>query len=266
MPPKFQPQPGGFGRRQTPVGDLVGQPLANMRKAGKPGAAAHNENDEFQQDNQREIVDDFPLGVDTMRGFLQDQVIPQDQADALLAASDAGMPLAAGAIVRTGDFFYLLRAELRFPIAGDVQGGVFTDIGNVWADADALTPDQLIRLRYTAGLGLRLATPVGPIALDYGFNLSQNERLGEPFGDRLQRPAVGVALEVGVVAGRPGRHREPHLFCRMRRPDEVEQRRRGERGVLGVALLADVLLLELRPVDEAPLHFTRAAPRPRRRG
>lgn len=70
MPPKFQPQPGGFGRRQTPVGDLVGQPLANMRKAGKPGAAAHNENDEFQQDNQREIVDDFPLGVDTIEGGL----------------------------------------------------------------------------------------------------------------------------------------------------------------------------------------------------
>jgi outer membrane protein insertion porin family len=121
-------------------------------------------------------------GVDTMRGFLQDQVIPQDQADALLAANAAGMPLAAGAIVRTGDFFYLLRAELRFPIAGDVQGGVFADIGNVWADADAMTADQLIRLRYTAGLGLRLATPVGPIALDYGFNLSRNEILGEPFG------------------------------------------------------------------------------------
>jgi len=57
--PKFQPQPGGFGRRQTPVGDLVGQPLANMRKAGKPGAAAHNENREKPRDNQREPVTDF---------------------------------------------------------------------------------------------------------------------------------------------------------------------------------------------------------------
>ena len=84
--------------------------------------------------------------------------------------------------MRTGDFFYLLRAELRFPIAGDLQGGVFVDIGNVWANPDAMRAEDLLRLRYTAGLGLRLATPVGPIALDYGFNLSRNESIGEPFG------------------------------------------------------------------------------------
>lgn len=70
--PKFQPQPGGFGRRQTPVGDLVGQPLpglrkADMHKAGKPGAAAHNEN---RDDARREIVDDFPLGEDAIAGGL----------------------------------------------------------------------------------------------------------------------------------------------------------------------------------------------------
>ena len=130
-------------------------------------------------------------GVDTMRGFLQDQVIPQDQADVLQRAISAGNadqllhPGMAGAtldpasIVRTGDFFYLVRAELRFPIAGDVQGGIFTDIGNVWAVWDSV---DLLRLRYTAGAGIRLGTPVGPIALDYGINLSRNEVIGEPFG------------------------------------------------------------------------------------
>jgi hypothetical protein len=75
MPPKFQPQPGGFGRRQTPVGDLVGQPLANMREAGKPGAAANDEDRDTAHDNQREIPgaypeDDFPLGVDAIVGGL----------------------------------------------------------------------------------------------------------------------------------------------------------------------------------------------------
>ena len=129
-------------------------------------------------------------GVDTMRGFLQDQVIPQDQADVLqraltidaangLVPGAAGQSLDPSSVVRTGDFFYLLRTELRFPIAGDVQGGIFADIGNVWAIWDTV---DLLRLRYTAGLGIRLATPVGPIALDYGFNLSRNVLIGEPFG------------------------------------------------------------------------------------
>lgn len=130
-------------------------------------------------------------GVDTMRGFLQDQVIPQDQADVLqrqIYVSAADQLLHTGtqtatldptSIVRTGDFFYLLRAEIRFPISGDVQGGIFTDIGNVWAVWDTV---DLLRLRYTAGAGIRLGTPVGPIALDYGVNLSRNDAIGEPFG------------------------------------------------------------------------------------
>ena len=130
-------------------------------------------------------------GVDTMRGFLQDQVIPQDQADVLqranaLSGADqllhpgiTGATLDPASIVRTGDFFYLLRAEIRFPISGDVQGGIFTDIGNVWAVWDSV---DLLRLRYTAGAGIRLGTPVGPIALDYGINLSRNDAIGEPFG------------------------------------------------------------------------------------
>jgi outer membrane protein assembly complex protein YaeT len=129
-------------------------------------------------------------GVDTMRGFLQDQVIPQDQADVLqrslnvdaanaLTPGGGAQSLDPASIVRTGDFFYLIRTELRFPISGDVQGGIFADIGNVWAVWDTV---DLLRLRYTAGAGIRLATPVGPIALDYGFNLSRNVVIGEPFG------------------------------------------------------------------------------------
>lgn len=65
--PKFEPQAGGFGRRQTPVGDLVGQPLTNMRKAGKPGAAAHNENHAASREMPE---DDFPLGADAIEGGL----------------------------------------------------------------------------------------------------------------------------------------------------------------------------------------------------
>jgi outer membrane protein insertion porin family len=124
----------------------------------------------------------FLGGVDTLRGFLQDQVIPQDQLDALDRAEMAGGNLEPSSIVRSGDFFYLLRAELRFAIVGDLQGGIFADVGNVWADADSVQPGDLIRLRWTAGIGIRYATPVGPLAVDYGFNLTRREDRGEPFG------------------------------------------------------------------------------------
>lgn len=69
--PQFQPQPGGFGRRQTPVGDLVGKPLSGVRAIDK-AEPAHNENRERERgrNNQREIVDDFPLGADAIEGGL----------------------------------------------------------------------------------------------------------------------------------------------------------------------------------------------------
>jgi outer membrane protein insertion porin family len=120
-------------------------------------------------------------GVDSMRGFLQDQVIPQDQLDAIESGA-VTLPDGTIPVVRNGDFFYLLRVELRFPILGDLQGGVFADIGNVWANADLVQGEDLLRLRWTVGVGLRYATPVGPLAIDYGFNLSRRNELLEPFG------------------------------------------------------------------------------------
>jgi outer membrane translocation and assembly module TamA len=49
-------------------------------------------------------------------------------------------------------------------------------MGNLWADPAELDP---IDLRPTAGFGLRLSTPVGPIALDWGWNLAPRPQLRE---------------------------------------------------------------------------------------
>jgi outer membrane protein insertion porin family len=114
----------------------------------------------------------FLGGVETMRGYLEDELIPQDIAEQIIKNPQ----LDPNAIVRSGDAFVLLRGELRFPLYHELRGGVFSDLGNLWADAANFDP---FKLRPTAGFGLRLTTPVGPIALDWGFNLNPRAALSE---------------------------------------------------------------------------------------
>ncbi len=124
----------------------------------------------------------FLGGADTIRGYFQDAMIPQDLADQIeVSRQDPDMTtwLDPNAVVRSGDTFVLVRGELRFPIYGDLRGGVFADVGNLWRDPSQIS---LLELRPTAGVGLRLSTPVGPLALDYGIVLLRREDLGEPFG------------------------------------------------------------------------------------
>jgi outer membrane protein assembly factor BamA len=122
----------------------------------------------------------FLGGVDTMRGYYLDELIPQDLADAALKKpTQQETDQLINAAVRSGDAFVLVRGELRFPIYGQLGGGVFADFGNLWADAANMNP---IDLRPTAGAGLRLNTPVGPIAVDYGVVLLRRMQLHEPFG------------------------------------------------------------------------------------
>ncbi|MDH5674014.1 MAG: BamA/TamA family outer membrane protein [Myxococcales bacterium] len=114
-------------------------------------------------------------GIDTMRGYLEDSLMPQDVAEEVLDDPE----LLPNSVVRAGDAFVLFRGELRFPLYGQLRGGIFSDVGNLWADP---ARRDLLALRPTAGVGLRLATPVGPIALDYGFNLARRRGLGERSG------------------------------------------------------------------------------------
>ena len=114
----------------------------------------------------------FLGGVDTMRGFLEDELIPADVAERIALDPE----LDPNAVVRAGDAFVLFRAEIRFPLYGQLSAGIFSDFGNLWADAANLDP---LQLRPTAGAGLRLGTPVGPIALDWGWNLAPRRVLSE---------------------------------------------------------------------------------------
>ncbi len=110
----------------------------------------------------------FLGGVDSLRGFLQDSLVPEDVAARLLDPS-SGLRIEQ-VVIRGGDLFINPRAELRLPISETIQTALFVDSGNLWADARSFDPTEL---RYSAGSGIRIATPIGPLAFDYGFNLER---------------------------------------------------------------------------------------------
>ncbi len=130
-------------------------------------------------------------GVTTLRGFPEDGVIPQDE-HALYAAqrnscaalvwsggcTPAGIVLTEGRQVPSegGLLFTLFKSEVRFPAILGFDLGIFFEAGNLWADPHQFRP---FVLRPVAGVGLRYATPIGPLALDLGFNLAPDASLNE---------------------------------------------------------------------------------------
>jgi outer membrane protein insertion porin family len=122
----------------------------------------------------------FLGGVDSLRGFPLWSLIPEDADRQLRETREPGQAtLRAGDIpVRGGNLLLNPRAELRVPLAGIWQTAIFLDTGNLWLESTEVLSS--FGLRYSAGLGLRVNTPVGPLALDYGVNLDR--RYYEDFG------------------------------------------------------------------------------------
>jgi outer membrane protein assembly factor BamA len=117
----------------------------------------------------------FMGGADSLRGFLQASLIPQDIAEQL-QREDPDAPdqedrlTARKVVIRGGDFLLNPRIELRIPITKLLHTALFVDSGNLWRDIANVDPTVL---RYTAGSGLRFVTPVGPLAFDYGVKLDR---------------------------------------------------------------------------------------------
>jgi outer membrane protein insertion porin family len=77
-------------------------------------------------------------------------------------------PLGGGLPVG-GDAMFSFSTEARAPLKGKLGGVLFLDTGNVWTDLRAVT---FADIRYAVGAGLRYSTPVGPIRLDWGYQLN----------------------------------------------------------------------------------------------
>ncbi|MDQ7787251.1 MAG: outer membrane protein assembly factor BamA [Thermodesulfovibrionales bacterium] len=109
------------------------------------------------------IVERFFLGGrSTVRGYEQDTLGPKGKD---------GNPTG-------GNVFLMENLELRTLLGKGIGVVAFLDGGNVWVD---ITDVDLADIKFTAGLGLRYNTPVGPLRVDYGYKLQRGK--GESSGE-----------------------------------------------------------------------------------
>lgn len=134
----------------------------------------------------------FMGGVDTMRGWTLNSFIPQDNVDRIFASKNlpdtvpdptpdnpnATKPnvnkfTAATQPIRGGNLMANERIELRIPVRGPFETVIFSDIGNLWIDPKYPFEKGVFPMRVAVGSGVRVQTPVGPLAVDYGFNVTR---------------------------------------------------------------------------------------------
>jgi outer membrane protein assembly complex protein YaeT len=106
----------------------------------------------------------FLGGATSVRGWGRFEISP---------LTESGLPIG-------GDSMLAFSEELRATLRGSLGAVFFLDVGNVWAKSWAF---DLTDLRYAVGPGLRYQTPVGPLRLDFGYQLNPIPNLqvnGEP--------------------------------------------------------------------------------------
>lgn len=91
-------------------------------------------------------------GSNSVRGWARSQLGPK---------RDTGSPLGGKSVLE-------MSVELRHRIFWQLDGAVFMDAGNVWSESYKYHFNEL---GYSAGVGLRYKTPIGPIRFDVSMPL-----------------------------------------------------------------------------------------------
>jgi outer membrane protein assembly factor BamA len=132
----------------------------------------------------------FLGGVDSMRGWNLNSFIPQDDVDRIFKEKDKPdlVPDPANPAllvpnpdkftantrpIRAGNLMANERLEIRIPIREPFETVLFGDLGNLWVDPAYPFEKGIIPIRAAVGTGIRVQTPVGPLAVDYGFNVTR---------------------------------------------------------------------------------------------
>jgi outer membrane protein assembly factor BamA len=122
----------------------------------------------------------FLGGADTLRGWLQDSLIPADvlAPPTVNACGVVTHPVTDVTTLllsqRSADVFVLWRNELRISLGNSgFAASLFVDMGNSWKDLRNVF--SVFSLRFSPGIGIRYITPIGPVGLDVGFALPRRE-------------------------------------------------------------------------------------------
>lgn len=100
----------------------------------------------------------FLGGSSSLRGWGRYDVSP---------LTESGLPVGGLSLVE-------MSAEARIPVTRSLSLVGFVDAGNVWETSADL---DVADLRVSVGPGIRYATPIGPIRLDFGYQLTPIEGL-----------------------------------------------------------------------------------------
>ena len=119
----------------------------------------------------------FAGGGQSLRGFSLNQAGPRDPA--------TGFPVGGLALLV---FNQELHFPMRLPFIGNRLGGTFFyDGGNVYSDVNHInlawrsaSPTSLNYFSHTVGFGVRYPTPIGPIRVDFGYQLNPAQYLVTP--------------------------------------------------------------------------------------
>ena len=111
----------------------------------------------------------FAGGAQSLRGFSLNQAGPRDPG--------TGFPIGGLALLV---FNQELHFPMRLPFVGNRLGGtLFYDAGNVYSDVNHITlawksasPTNLNYFSHTVGFGLRYPTPIGPVRVDFGYQIN----------------------------------------------------------------------------------------------
>ena len=110
----------------------------------------------------------FAGGRSTVRGYPERTLLPQDTE-----TDEDGNPTST--ISSGGLAFFALQTELRIAVYGPVAFALFWDVGDLFRDGNFSFRTGGRALANGGGVGLRVATPVGPLVIDVGVPFNQRD-------------------------------------------------------------------------------------------